>query len=36
MDELDKKFDKKLSSFKEIMNEIKAILVEKDKEMEEL
>ena len=45
MDELDKKFDKKLSSFKldlvsdfkkEIMNEIKAILVEKDKEIEEL
>ena len=45
MDELDKKFDKKLSSFKldlvsdfkkEIMNEIKAILVEKDKEMKDL
>ena len=45
MDELGKKFDKQLSSFKldlvsdfkkEIMNEIKAILVEKDKEIEEL
>ena len=45
MDELDKKFDEKLSSFKldlvsdlkkEIMNEVKAILSEKDKEIEDL
>ena len=45
MDELDKKFDEKLSSFKcdlvsdlskEIMNEVKAILREKDKEIEAL
>ena len=45
MDELDKKSDKKLSSFKlglvsdfkkEIKNQIKAILVEKDKEIEDL
>ena len=44
MDELDKKFDEKLSSFKldlvsdlkkEIMNEVKAILSEKDKEIED-
>ena len=43
MDELDKKFDEKLSSFKynlisnlkkEIMNEVKAILREKEKEIE--
>ena len=45
MDELDKKFDEKLSSFKldlvsdlkkEIMNEVKAILSEKDKDIEDL
>ena len=45
MNKLDKKFDEKLSSFKfdlvsdlkkEIMNEIKAILREKDKGMEDL
>ena len=45
MDELDKKSDEKLSSFKldlvsdlkkEIMNEVKAILNEKDKEIEDL
>ena len=45
MDELDKKFDEKLSSFivdlvsdlkKGIMNEVKAILSEKDKEIEDL
>ena len=45
MDELDKKLDEKLSSFKldlvsdlkkEIMNEVKAILSEKDKEIEDL
>ena len=45
MDKLDKKFDEKLSSFKldlvsdlkkEIMNEVKAILNEKDKEIEDL
>ena len=45
MDELDKKFDEKLSLFKldlvsdlkkEIMNEVKAILSEKDKEIEDL
>ena len=45
MDELDKRFDEKLSSFKldlvpdlkkEIMNEVKAILSEKDKEIEDL
>ena len=45
IDELDKKFDEKLSSFKldlvsglkkEIMNEIKAILSKKDKEIEDL
>ena len=45
MDELDKKFDEKLSSFKldlvsdlkkEIMNEVKAILSEKDKKIEVL
>ena len=43
MDELDKKFDEKLSSFKynlisnlkkEIMNEVKTILREKEKEIE--
>ena len=45
MEELDKKSDEKLSSFKldlvsdlkkEIMNEVKAILSEKDKEIEDL
>ena len=45
MDKLDKKFDEKLSSFKsdlvsylkkEIMNEVQAILSEKDKETESL
>ena len=45
MDELDKKFDEKLASFKpelvsdlkkEIMNEVKAILSEKDKDIEDL
>ena len=45
MDKLDKKFDEKLSSFKldlvsdlkkEIMNEVKGILSEKDKEIEDL
>ena len=45
MDELGKRFDEKLSSFKldlvsdlkkEIMNEVKAILSEKDKEIEDL
>ena len=45
MDELDEKFDEKLSSFKfdlvsdlnkEIMNEVEAVLNEKDKEIEAL